>query len=77
MGARWAEAVDKQGRGDEQPRDKGRNPARLQGFGSSLVRSFLAWAYTCTLAHHMQDAPGFLHFLNISGIIIIIIIITF
>ena len=35
-------------------------------------RSFLAWAYARTLAHHVQDTAGFLHFLNISGIIIII-----
>lgn len=39
MGAQWAEMVGKQGRGDEQLRDKGRNPARLQGFGSSLVEA--------------------------------------
>lgn len=31
--------VGEQGRGDEQPRDEGRNPARLQGFGSSLVEA--------------------------------------
>lgn len=31
--------VGEQGRGDEQPRDKERNPARLQGFGSSFVQA--------------------------------------
>ena len=64
---------------DEQqrkPGDKGRNPAGLQRFGSSPVeaavqgeRGFLAWADTRTLAHHVQDAAGFLHFLNICGIL--------
>lgn len=35
------------------------------------VRSFLAWVYARTLAHHVQDAAGFLYFLSVSGIIII------
>lgn len=35
-------------------------------------RSFLVWAYACTLAHHVQDTAGLLHFLNVSEIIIIL-----
>lgn len=49
MGARWAEVVSEQGRDDEQPRDKGRNPARLQGFGSSLAEAAV---------HGGEELPG-------------------
>lgn len=78
MGAGWAGVVGEQGTVDEQQRDKGRNPSRLQWFGISPLEAAIQGGeefpglglHTHTLAHHVQDTARFLHFLNISGIII-------
>lgn len=39
MDARWAGAVGEEGRAVEQQRGEGRNPVRLQQFGSSAVEA--------------------------------------